>query len=61
MQKDLNARQGRWSELLIDYNFEISYLKGVVNRVADALSRRPRVFSVIPLQTNLRENILTVT
>jgi hypothetical protein len=31
-----------------------------VNRVADALSRRPRIFSVMPLQTNLHENILTL-
>jgi hypothetical protein len=31
-----------------------------VNRVADALSRRPRIFSVLPLQTNLREKILTL-
>jgi hypothetical protein len=30
-----------------------------VNRVADALSRRPRIFSMLPLQTNLSENILT--
>jgi hypothetical protein len=32
----------------------------MVNRVADALSRRPCIFSVIPLQMNLRENILTI-
>jgi hypothetical protein len=31
-----------------------------VNRVADALSRRPRIFSVLPLQMNLREKILTL-
>jgi hypothetical protein len=31
-----------------------------VNRVADALSRRPRIFSVLPLQTNIREKILTL-
>jgi hypothetical protein len=31
-----------------------------VNRVADALSRRPRIFLVLPLQTNLREKILTL-
>jgi hypothetical protein len=31
-----------------------------VNRVADALSRRPRIFSVLPLQTNLREKILAL-
>jgi hypothetical protein len=59
-QSDLNARQRRWSELLSEYDFEISYIKGTVNRVADALSRRPRIFSVLPLQTNLREKILTL-
>jgi hypothetical protein len=32
----------------------------MVNRVADALSRRPCIFSVIPLQMNLRERILTI-
>jgi hypothetical protein len=31
-----------------------------VNRVVDALSQRPHIFSVLPLQTNLRENILTL-
>ena len=31
-----------------------------MNRVADALSRRPRIFSVLPLQTNLREKILAL-
>jgi hypothetical protein len=59
-QSDLNARQRRWSELLSEYDFEITYIKGTVNRVADALSRRPRIFSVLPLQTNLREKILTL-
>jgi hypothetical protein len=46
--------------LLSEYDFEITYIKGTVNRVADALSRRPRIFSVLPLQTNLREKILTL-
>jgi hypothetical protein len=59
-QSDLNARQRRWSEFLSEYDFEITYIKGTVNRVADALSRRPHIFSVFPLQTNLRENILTL-
>jgi hypothetical protein len=31
-----------------------------MNRVADALSRRPNIFSVLLLQTNLREKILTL-
>ena len=31
-----------------------------MNRVADALSRRPRIFSVLPPQTNLSEKILAL-
>jgi hypothetical protein len=46
--------------LLSEYDFEITYIKGTVNRVADALSQRPCIFSVLPLQTNLREKILTL-
>jgi hypothetical protein len=60
MQSDLNARQRRWLELLSEYDFEITYIKGIVNQVADALSQRPRIFSVLPLQTNLREKILNL-
>jgi hypothetical protein len=47
-------------ELLSEYNFEITYIKGTMNLVADALSRRPHIFSVLPLQTNLCEKILTL-
>jgi hypothetical protein len=35
-------------------------MKGTVKRVVDALSHRPCIFSVIHLQTNMRENILTM-
>jgi hypothetical protein len=38
MQINLNTQQRRWSELLSEYDFEITYIKGTVNRVADALS-----------------------
>ena len=39
-QKDLNLRQGRWMELLKDYDITILYHPGKVNVVADALSRK---------------------
>ncbi|XP_070007052.1 uncharacterized protein [Nicotiana sylvestris] len=39
-QKDINLRQGRWLELLKDYNITILYYPWKVNVVADALSRK---------------------
>ncbi|XP_074266615.1 uncharacterized protein LOC141589894 [Silene latifolia] len=37
-QKELNMRQGRWMELIGDYDIDIIYLEGKANVVADALS-----------------------
>jgi hypothetical protein len=34
------------------------YIKGMVNRVVDALNRRPHIFSLIQLKMNLQETIL---
>jgi hypothetical protein len=45
---------------LSEYDFDISYIKGTMNRVADAFSWRPHIFSVLPLQENLCEKILTL-
>jgi hypothetical protein len=54
------VRQRRWSELLSEYGFEITYIKGMINRVADALIRRPCICSIIPLKLNLREKVLAL-
>jgi hypothetical protein len=60
MQSDLNTQQRRLSKLLSEYDFEITYIKGMVKRVGDDVSWRPRIFLVLPPQINLRENILTL-
>ena len=41
-----------------EYNFGISYIKGKDNVVVDALSRKPRLFTLIPLKVDLRERVL---
>jgi hypothetical protein len=41
-----------------EYDFVISYIKGKENVVMDTLSRRPCIFSLVPLKVNLREQVL---
>ena len=36
--KNLNRRQVRWAEMLIEYYFKIEYTKSIENVEADALS-----------------------
>ena len=39
-QRELNLRQGRWMELIKDYDYVIDYHPEKVNVVAEALSRK---------------------
>lgn len=39
MQRDLSRRQVYWQEFFAQYEFEIVYVQGEDNTVADALSR----------------------
>ena len=39
-QRDLNLRQRRWAEYMVDYDFTLQYHPGKANVVADALSRK---------------------
>ena len=45
--KELTARQARWHEALLEYDFKIQHIKGTDNQQADALSRRPD-YRVLP-------------
>ncbi|GJT31656.1 putative reverse transcriptase domain-containing protein [Tanacetum coccineum] len=53
-QKELNMRQHRWLELLVDYDCEIRYHPGKENVVADALSRKERIKPLRILAVNGR-------
>ena len=41
--KELNQKQVRWAEMLIEYYFKIQYTKGINNTQADALSRKAKL------------------
>ena len=45
-QKDLNERQQKWVSKIQAYNFDIEFVKGKNNVVADALSKRPSVYAM---------------
>ena len=40
IQKEINMRQRRWLELLVDYDLDIQYHPRKANKVADALSMK---------------------
>nr|GEU33868.1 putative reverse transcriptase domain-containing protein [Tanacetum cinerariifolium] len=42
-EKELNMRQRRWLEFLVDYDYEIRYHPGKANVVADALIQKERI------------------
>ena len=46
-QKELNLRQRRWLELIKDYDMKLHYHPGKANVVADALSRKTYVNTLV--------------
>jgi len=38
--KEVNRRQVRWAEMLVEYYFEIEYVKGIDNVRADVFSKK---------------------
>ena len=57
-QKELNERQQKWVSKVQTYDFEIEYVKGKNNVVADALSRRPATLSLLEISVDWKAHLL---
>jgi len=62
-QPNQNDRKARWLAMILEFEFDIRYIKGKENKVTDALSRMIQVNHIavmISYQTNLQDHILQV-
>ena len=57
-QRDLNERQQKWVSKLQSYDFDITFIKGKQNVVADALSRRPQLNALAQITEDWRHRII---
>ena len=51
----------RFLEILSEYNFDISYIKGTLNKLVEALRYIPHIYSMIPSKVDSRECILDLS
>jgi hypothetical protein len=56
-QRELSRRQARWQEFFGQYDFNIEYIRGEDNTVADALSRLPPDDKVVPTYVEQTSNM----
>ena len=56
-QKDLNDRQQKWVSKIQAYDFDIEYVKGTNNGVADALSRKAHLNTLTSISKDWKEEI----
>lgn len=57
-QKQLHERQQKWISKIQAYDFDIEYVNGKNNVVADALSHRPATLSLMSLDVDWRARLL---
>ncbi|MDR3548743.1 MAG: reverse transcriptase, partial [Candidatus Pacebacteria bacterium] len=52
-QPMLSGRQSRWKDILANFDFDIEYIEGKTNVVADGLSRRPDHLGLVSTRSQL--------
>ena len=57
-QKDLNDRQQKWVSKIQAYNFDIEYVKGTHNVVANALSRKGQLNTLTSITGDWKNEIV---
>jgi hypothetical protein len=57
-QKDLNERKHKWVRKIQAYDFDVEFVKGKNNAVADALSRRPSIFAMSGMSVDWKEHLI---
>jgi hypothetical protein len=56
--KDLNERQQKWVSRIHAYEFDIEFVKGKNNVVADALSRRPSIYAMTNVSVDWKDHLV---
>jgi hypothetical protein len=54
----LNERQQKWVRKIQSYDFDIEFIKGKNNAVADALSRRLSIFAMSGMSVDWKEHLI---
>jgi hypothetical protein len=57
-QKDLKERKQKWVSIIQAYDFDIAFVKGNNNVVADALSRRPSILAITGITVDWKDQLV---
>jgi hypothetical protein len=57
-QKDLNERQQKWVSIIQAYDFDIEFVKGKNNVVANALSRRTSIYAMTYVSVDWKDRLV---